>query len=520
MYQTPCLRRWHRAPDQKYSCLCYSKTSKIQSTMRGIRASTGMHGWPPDTTAPLHSITNDSLPDRQELFFTPDRSHHAAQPAPGPYYSHPLPNHEPGSLCPSTRNSVQHHTNRETQHTMITNNLSSDVLDLFRPADFEHDTLSTWPRGSIHNTNFYGFTHTQELPQTIDPVDLTRQLPADPLVTAPPPVPRYAAAVGKKSASINSPSHVSTPSLTPQTREGSCSTPETSVDGVADDHRAFFGFRSTIPNLQRYKAILPAPPKHASPTLDEFSRIELPGWPKATPFLNPRDPATDGSIAQEVCQPVTPLNPNTIVDFRRGDGCPRLEKGTWWRQPSVDCEATAFEDVERFMNIEGGGCFDAEAVQSGYPPLTDHAFSSCSFPAWPGNPIDYSSTNDIFLSTYPVDINLSSSEEAGIDSLLDTIGVQRSSIGSAQHHTVGNRESATPCGEGSRRDTSRDDELRRYRSQGMSYREIKQRFGFTEAESTLRGRYRTLTKDKNKRVRKPIWKDKDVSQKWRLAVRR
>jgi hypothetical protein len=46
---------------------------------------------------------------------------------------------------------------------------------------------------------------------------------------------------------------------------------------------------------------------------------------------------------------------------------------------------------------------------------------------------------------------------------------------------------------------------------GMSYREIKQRGGFREAESTLRGRYRTITKDKNERVRKPTWQAKDVS---------
>ncbi|KAH8204633.1 hypothetical protein TruAng_001262 [Truncatella angustata] len=45
---------------------------------------------------------------------------------------------------------------------------------------------------------------------------------------------------------------------------------------------------------------------------------------------------------------------------------------------------------------------------------------------------------------------------------------------------------------------------------GKTYREIKLEGGFTEAESTLRGRYRTLTKDPVDRVRKPEWTRKDV----------
>ena len=45
----------------------------------------------------------------------------------------------------------------------------------------------------------------------------------------------------------------------------------------------------------------------------------------------------------------------------------------------------------------------------------------------------------------------------------------------------------------------------------MTYREIRKQGNFKEAESTLRGRYRTLTKSKEARVRKPEWQDKDVS---------
>ncbi|OAF54617.2 hypothetical protein VC83_09077 [Pseudogymnoascus destructans] len=45
---------------------------------------------------------------------------------------------------------------------------------------------------------------------------------------------------------------------------------------------------------------------------------------------------------------------------------------------------------------------------------------------------------------------------------------------------------------------------------GMSYRAIRQAGNFSEAESTLRGRYRTLTKHKEERVRRPEWTEGDV----------
>jgi hypothetical protein len=58
---------------------------------------------------------------------------------------------------------------------------------------------------------------------------------------------------------------------------------------------------------------------------------------------------------------------------------------------------------------------------------------------------------------------------------------------------------------------ARDEFLVRQRQAGMTYKEIRRAGGFTEAESTLRGRYRTLTKSREARVRKPEWGDKDVS---------
>ncbi|KAJ5675066.1 uncharacterized protein N7477_005000 [Penicillium maclennaniae] len=58
---------------------------------------------------------------------------------------------------------------------------------------------------------------------------------------------------------------------------------------------------------------------------------------------------------------------------------------------------------------------------------------------------------------------------------------------------------------------SRDALLIEWKRCGLSYKDIKQIGGFKEAESTLRGRFRTLTKAKEQRVRKPKWTETDVS---------
>ena len=50
-----------------------------------------------------------------------------------------------------------------------------------------------------------------------------------------------------------------------------------------------------------------------------------------------------------------------------------------------------------------------------------------------------------------------------------------------------------------------------WKRRGLSYKDIKRIGGFKEAESTLRGRFRTLTKTKEQRVRKPKWTERDVS---------
>jgi tryptophanyl-tRNA synthetase len=57
-----------------------------------------------------------------------------------------------------------------------------------------------------------------------------------------------------------------------------------------------------------------------------------------------------------------------------------------------------------------------------------------------------------------------------------------------------------------------DDEiLMKCKAEGITYKEIKKRLRTKVAESTLRGRYRALTKPRKDRVRKPVWTENDVS---------
>lgn len=58
---------------------------------------------------------------------------------------------------------------------------------------------------------------------------------------------------------------------------------------------------------------------------------------------------------------------------------------------------------------------------------------------------------------------------------------------------------------------SDDEILLQGKRDGLTYKEISKKLRTKCAESTLRGRYRSLTKEKRDRVRKPVWREIDVS---------
>lgn len=69
--------------------------------------------------------------------------------------------------------------------------------------------------------------------------------------------------------------------------------------------------------------------------------------------------------------------------------------------------------------------------------------------------------------------------------------------------------------ESSQEREAKDHFLIEQKNAGKTYKQIRQEGRFRIAESTLRGRYRNLTKEKVARVRKPVWKIKDVGTEGR-----
>ncbi|KAG0646818.1 hypothetical protein D0Z07_6223 [Hyphodiscus hymeniophilus] len=70
--------------------------------------------------------------------------------------------------------------------------------------------------------------------------------------------------------------------------------------------------------------------------------------------------------------------------------------------------------------------------------------------------------------------------------------------------------SSSSTAQATHRRNEKDDFLVKKKLAGMAYKDIRREGNFTEAESTLRGRFRTLTKHKTARVRKPEWTDNDL----------
>lgn len=99
-----------------------------------------------------------------------------------------------------------------------------------------------------------------------------------------------------------------------------------------------------------------------------------------------------------------------------------------------------------------------------------------------------------------------------IDQSEDTFGIPFSAYNalSASHVEEPVRGRRRKSSRRQRRDDPKDMLLVNCRAMGMSYRAIKKYGEFEEAESTLRGRYRALTKPRDERPRKPQWTARDV----------
>lgn len=91
--------------------------------------------------------------------------------------------------------------------------------------------------------------------------------------------------------------------------------------------------------------------------------------------------------------------------------------------------------------------------------------------------------------------------------------IEKSDSGSTSNATTRTKRRGSSESEPESATNERDEKdkfLLDMREEGLTYKQIKKLGKFSEAESTLRGRVRVLTKDRSERVRKPVWNEEDV----------
>ena len=183
--------------------------------------------------------------------------------------------------------------------------------------------------------------------------------------------------------------------------------------------------------------------------------------------------------------------------------CSRLQPSFEQSQDQIVCDLA--EDPSW---PTGRCCFDAEAL-----PTVGHGCSRSSPRAPNDNSTNQGPMNYCVQQTY-VHHNTAFMEQCLTDTTSPgTYPTSPSSTTLSYGAMEGNHEPCgdSACGTSESRRRAKDAFLIQSKRSGMSYREIRTKGHFKEAESTLRGRYRTLTKCREHRVRKPQWHPKDVS---------
>ena len=129
----------------------------------------------------------------------------------------------------------------------------------------------------------------------------------------------------------------------------------------------------------------------------------------------------------------------------------------------------------------------------------------------PGSPNNMPSATDTstapVIMTHPDNIHYQRQQQAQSMANTDSSMARAPESASEAFASAPVSSAPTPA---SASQSSRNSFLMDCKRRGLSYKEIKRLGNFKEAESTLRGRYRTLTKSKDQRVRKPQWEEPDV----------
>ncbi|KAJ9500534.1 hypothetical protein H2202_003750 [Exophiala xenobiotica] len=167
-------------------------------------------------------------------------------------------------------------------------------------------------------------------------------------------------------------------------------------------------------------------------------------------------------------------------------------------QPAVECVAP--QQVYPISTV--GDHVD----MSEYPPLPE--LSNLSYQPFQGSEDYYRELQDVhYPEWYLEEQALPQPQEETATFQGTNVHTGVLSTASLAHSPASSRQFESRNGQ---RDTSKDDFLVRSKARGLSYKQIKELGKFEEAESTLRGRYRALTKPKEARLRKPEWGDREI----------
>jgi hypothetical protein len=505
MCQTWCIRRSHCARDQKHFCVCCSQSLTMYTFKKKKRAGSGMHGRPPDSATQAPNFSNDSSYDRHYHSFTYGHGHHAPQCPTLQSPSHPYQNNGNSAPCPTRQNNVPHEDTWMDTHRLTMNTNNSNLFNEWFLSDAETDPRTTWPLTSSPEPIQSQLPHCNPL-QTGIPFPTLSSAPSSNVRPHELPRPRTANAAKTQSASSKSSSHISTPALTPPTPAGNYSTPGTSVDGAGDgEHAPFKIDQQGLPG-QRFKTILPAPSEiRCSDPKDDLWEAFM-----DFPMDMPANFAGDSSHAHADGFNLPPTLPRQTFTNPEDEFLePPTDELPWEPDPSTLLAQPASGAHKDIFDLNSGEESHIRNL-SPYPPLIPSGRNDAAPSAEPSHLTHLAACPDPFLTAHPWELDVPN-DYMNSNVCLDMAGNTDVSIQDIPLQSVEHPGASLVAGEGSRRDTSRDAELLALRESGLSYREIKQKHGFKEAESTLRGRCRTLLKPKEFRVRKPIWDNHSVS---------
>ncbi|KAF2202901.1 hypothetical protein GQ43DRAFT_479506 [Delitschia confertaspora ATCC 74209] len=273
-------------------------------------------------------------------------------------------------------------------------------------------------------------------------------------------------------------------------------------------------------------------------------------------------PHSGGTIDWPNISPDRYYSPSTLTEQSESDSSFTFSTDFEQMSPATsgfECEATSYSKLEKtsspkesvpqggpklipykhgtpgqtYLNTQGGGIWDAQAhfheqVQHTHglalsetdSPFLDSVWGNGAFqpgvftPHLVSSAIPISPISPIPSSQEPYQFGVTPLDNVDqMCTTLDSYAVPSNALPlrmSVEEPRIAPTIETEPTRAVSARRNIEDKLLLEGKREGLTYKEIKRRIGTEVAESTLRGRYRSLTKARKDRLRKPVWKHFDI----------